>query len=77
MEDVELLIQEAHKRGLKIIFDIALNHTASTVSTVLLDSIVSPSNSPLARMVPNIEARTTRSELRQEGLVLLEPWKAG
>lgn len=33
MEDFELLVQETHQRGLKIILDIALNHTASTVST--------------------------------------------
>lgn len=31
MEDFELLVQEVHRRGLKIILDIALNHTASTV----------------------------------------------
>lgn len=35
MEDVELLIREIHKRNLKIILDIALNHTANTVSTKL------------------------------------------
>lgn len=33
MDDLELLIREIHKRNLKIILDIALNHTASTVST--------------------------------------------
>jgi oligo-1,6-glucosidase len=32
MEDVELLILETHRRGLKIILDIALNHTAWDVS---------------------------------------------
>lgn len=32
MADFELLVQETHRRGLKIILDIALNHTASTVS---------------------------------------------
>lgn len=32
MEDVERLIRETHRRDLKIILDIALNHTASTVS---------------------------------------------
>lgn len=31
MEDLELLVRETHQRGLKIILDIALNHTASTV----------------------------------------------
>jgi len=33
MEDLELLVQETHHRGLKIILDIALNHTADTVSS--------------------------------------------
>lgn len=32
MEDFELLVREAHGRGLKIVLDIALNHTASTAS---------------------------------------------
>lgn len=32
MEDAELLIQEAHRRGLRIILDIALNHTSAEVS---------------------------------------------
>ncbi|KAJ5805177.1 hypothetical protein N7474_011064 [Penicillium riverlandense] len=30
MEDMELLVQETHNRGLKIVLDIALNHTADT-----------------------------------------------
>lgn len=77
MEDVELLIREAHQRGLKIIFDIALNHTASNVSTMLPDTGMLPTNSFLARMVPSVEARTKEPERRQAGLVFLEPWEAG
>lgn len=36
MEDFELLVHEAHQRDLKIILDIALNHTASTVSSEMV-----------------------------------------
>ena len=32
MEDLELLIREAHRRNLRIILDIALNHTSAEVS---------------------------------------------
>lgn len=32
MEDIELLIREAHQRNLRVILDIALNHTSAQVS---------------------------------------------
>jgi alpha-glucosidase/glucan 1,6-alpha-glucosidase len=32
MQDMELLVEETHRRGLRLILDIALNHTATEVS---------------------------------------------
>lgn len=42
MEDLELLIREIHKRNMKIILDIALNHTSSEVSLDQLQTIDQP-----------------------------------
>lgn len=46
MEDVELLIRETHQRNLRIILDIALNHTASTVSIIFIEILILPLISP-------------------------------
>lgn len=77
MEDMELLVQETHNRGLKIILDIALNHTANTVS---IQDFISGCMLMLviqARMVPNLQARSQEPSSREAGLVFLEPRKAG
>lgn len=68
MEDFELLVHEAHQRDLKIILDIALNHTASTVSSEIVLSHDQNKNIYISDMIQHEWFQTSRQSRKNPSL---------
>jgi trehalose-6-phosphate hydrolase len=72
LEDVDLLVEKVHEKGLKLILDIAVNHTSTEASTAHPRVRNLPNAyATTARMVPNFPGEPANRRT-QKGLVHLE-----